>query len=374
VVLRGVGAVCLAVGTVVLAAEPAGAHGVGGIQPSNFVTEVTGVSPAVPGLSVRVRDLGNKLELDNGTGADVTVLGYQEEPYLRVGRAGVYENVRSPAVYLNRTRTGTGQVARVPGSANPAAPPTWRRVSGGTTVRWHDHRAHWLGTANPPQVQAEPGSRHLVQRWSMTLLADRTRITVRGVVEWIPGPSPWPWIGAALGLAALAVGLAQTRLAGVVMSTALVVMIAAETTHIVGSWDGTTVAASTKLVASAYALGGIALGAMALVWVWRRGVLVAAPLLLFAGLFLVLAGGLGDVTYLYRSQLPTSLPNTWARLEITTVIGLGLAVAIVGGRQLKVTPTRVEPATPKRLPVRPELGAAPTSDGLDPCSGHAPAP
>jgi len=87
------------------------------------------------------------------------------------------------------------------------------------------------------------------------------------------------------------------------------------------------------------------------VWVVRRGVHAAAPLLLLAGLFLALAGGLADVTALYRSQLPTTLPVVLARLEIAATIGLGAGIAVVGGWRLRPTAPRERGAAPARTPV-----------------------
>ena len=116
-------------------------------------------------------------------------------------------------------------------------------------------------------------------------------------------------------------------------------------------WAGTTVSGATKLAASAYALGGIAVAALALTWLLRRGVTNAAPLLLLAGLFLALAGGLADVTELYRSQLPTSLPHVWARLEVAAVLGLRTGTAVVGALLLRVTPPPARRPAPARQPV-----------------------
>jgi hypothetical protein len=238
----------------------------------------------------------------------------------------------------------------VPASADPHASPQWHRIGVGTTVRWHDHRAHWLSATNPPQVQHDPGARHLVQRWTVTLLADRTRIQVRGDVVWVPGPSPWIWVGVALGLALAVVVLAATRLDRAAVAATLAALVVGETAHVLGSWPATTVAGTTKLAASAYALGGIAVAALALVWVVRRGVHAAAPLLLLAGLFLALAGGLADVTTLYRSQLPTTLPAALARLEVAVVIGLGAGIAIVGGWRLRPAAPRERRVAAARTP------------------------
>src|SRR5262249_58776977 len=88
---------------------------------------------------------------------------------------------------------------------------------------------------------------------------------------------------------------------------------------------------------------------VALAWLLRRGVAAAAPLLLLGGLFLALAGGLADVTELYRSQLPTALPHAWARLEVAAVLGLGCGTAIVGALRLRVTPPPGgRPAAPRQ--------------------------
>jgi hypothetical protein len=48
-------------------------------------------------------DLGEKIELRNDGRRSVVVVGYEREPYLRITPAGVWENRRSPAVFLNRT-------------------------------------------------------------------------------------------------------------------------------------------------------------------------------------------------------------------------------------------------------------------------------
>jgi hypothetical protein len=262
-----------------------------------------------------------------------------------VGPAGVFENVRSPAVYLNRTRTGN---VPVPRSADPNAPPEWRRTGDGPIVRWHDHRAHWLGAGNPIPVQRDPGSPHLVQRFTVALRRAGVPITVRGDVVWVPGPPPWTWVAIAAALAALLVVLARTRVARPALATALVTMIACEAAHVIGSYQGTTVAGTTKLAASAYALGGIVVAALALIWLLRGGVKAAAPLLLLAGLFLALAGGLADVAELYRSQLPTTLPHAWARLEVAAVLGLGTGTAVVGALGLRVTPRPARRPAPAR--------------------------
>jgi len=342
-------ALLVALGAVLVAPDRADAHGIGGIRPSNYQTRVLSVRPTIPGVEVSAVDLGNRLQLRNTTGTDVTVLGYDDEPYLRVGPRGVFENRRSPARYLNQTNTAS---TPVPQRADPKAKPEWHRIDAGTTVRWHDHRAHWMGRTDPPAVLADPGVTHLVQPFVVQLRRGGEAITVKGAVRWIPGPSPWPWIGLALLLALVVVALSRTRFAFAAVGATLAVVAVSEAAHVVGGWGGTTVGAGTKLAASVYAVGGITVSILALVWLLRRGLDAASPLVLVAGLFLALAGGLADVTMLTRSQLPTTLPGSAARLVVTLALGLGLGLAGAGALRLRPQrhPRRAPRATPTPAP------------------------
>ncbi len=333
----------LGAGWVLASAAPAGAHGVGGIEPSNFETTIRSVSPRVAGVEVRVVDIGDRLELRNTTGRDVVVLGYDGEPYLRVGPDGVYRNRLSPATYLNHSRdTPQGPVRA---RADADAPPRWQRIDDGTVVRWHDHRAHWMGSRDPVVVRRDPGARHLVQRFTVELDHGASTIRVRGALEWVPGPSPWPWVGVAVLAGLGVVGLARGRRSVLVTAITLAVLLVSETMHTVGTWEGTTVSAGTKLGASVYGIAAIGVGAVALIWLVRRGFDAAAPLAMFAGLALALVGGLADVTALARSQIPSSLPMWATRLEVALAIGLGLGLTVVGARRLRATPARLASGT-----------------------------
>jgi hypothetical protein len=183
----------------VASAGPAAAHPAREFAPSNYQTRITSVSPAVAGLTMGVVDRGDQLLLTNATGRDIVVLGYEGEPYLRVGPRGVWTNQRSPATFLNRDRFPT---IRLPPQVNPKAAPVWRRVGGGQRVTWHDHRAHWMATTDPPAVQAAPWQLHVINPlWRVELRDGRRRIIVTGDLRWVPTPLPadptptrWPWL------------------------------------------------------------------------------------------------------------------------------------------------------------------------------------
>ncbi len=192
---------------VLVSASPAWAHGGDAPDGTDYRTSVTSVSPAAAGLRVRAVEAGARLELTNHTGTTVEVLGYQSEPYLSVRPDGVYENVHSPAVYLNATLTGS---ADLPATADPTLPPSWRQASSVPVVRWHDHRSHWMQSTPPPSVVADPSHGQRIRDWVVPLRVDGvSTVEVRGTLDWVPPPSSsvwWTWTVVA-GLAVAFLGL-----------------------------------------------------------------------------------------------------------------------------------------------------------------------
>ena len=282
----------------------------------------------------------------------MTVLGYDGEPYLRIGPNGVFENVRSPATYLNRSTTITGAP---PKSADAKASPLWRNVSSGTTARWHDHRAHFMGGEDPPEVARHPDTRHVVDNWVIPMRVGNQDLTVRGQLVYVPPPSPWPWVVGAVLVAALVFGLSRTRVWRTVFVVALALLTLTEIVHVVGLWDASTASFGTKLGESAYSLAGIALGLLALGWIWRKGTESAVPIVLVATIFLFVAGGLADVTSLGNSQVPSTFSAGFARLVVTLTLGLGAGLAVAAAFRLRPLDARRAHGEPRPSPV--ELGA-----------------
>ncbi|HJW36699.1 MAG TPA: hypothetical protein VJ769_08670, partial [Actinomycetes bacterium] len=273
VLLLVVTALLLALFAVVLVAPPAGAHSLGGVEPSNYRTRVLAVRPPVPGLSVEVVDAGTRLRLANTGPADVVVLGYQAEPWLRVGPRGVFENSRSPTVTMAGPRRADSPP---PAATDPNAPPSWRQVDRGQAVSWYDHRAHWEADSPPAQVRRAPGSAHvIIPEWTVRLRTGGRLADVVGEVRWVPGPSPLPWLAGAALLAMAVVAAGRTR-----------------------RWSDALVAA------------------LAIRQLLRRRVESGLFQLLLAAGLLTVVGGLGDLGFLLRSQLATGLPDWMVRVAV----------------------------------------------------------
>jgi hypothetical protein len=323
----------LAAVLLVTLAGPAAAHGVGvGLQPTNYRTTFTAVTPALPGLDVRILEAGDKIEVTNRTGQEVVVLGYSQEPYLRIGPAGVYRNERSPTTYQNRFSTPQ-QSGQVPPGLDRSTAPEWRRIGPGPATAWHDHRSY--RNEPTPEVQRAPGRRHVVvPNWQIPIRQGSRTFIIGGSITWVPGPSPWPWALAAVGLCAAVLLACRTRYWREALVAATAVAVLADAAHTVGSWLASTASAAVKTYGMTVSAAAWVVGAMAVVRLLGRRNQAARTYLLLAAVFLLLAGGVLDLSTLARSQLPSALGPTATRAVVTLVLGLGTAMAVVALRGL----------------------------------------
>jgi hypothetical protein len=323
---RLLGAVAVAAVALVAQAGPAAAHS-GRVTATDYRSTITqGVS--IPGGHLRLIEAGGRVELTSPR-VTVVVLGYEGEPYLRVGPRGVEQNLRSPATYLNASRTGG---TAPPASADAGSPPRWERMSDSTTARWHDHRAHVMGS-QPLERRVTP--------WEIGLLVDGDEQTVRGELRYVPGPATWPWLVLAAGIAG-AIVLAGRR----AFVPALGVLVVADFVRVAGL----TFAVADGRVTQAVDVGivdlvGWVIAAAAALGVRRRQVeaTMAAGL---SGLLLAIAGGVLDWGDLAHSQLAVATPETLHRACIAVVAGAGAGLAAAAFREVARRPGR--PATTPR--------------------------
>lgn len=161
-----------------LACAPvAGAHN----GSPNFLSEIEGVQPAVDGVRLQMLNRDDRIELENRSGKDVVIVGYDDEPYARVKADGTVEvNTNSKAYYLNEDRFGTGEVPET-----LPEKPAWKELSKAGRFEWHDHRAHYMGKGRPPQVK-DPDARQKVFDWEVPMQVGGTSAAITGTLFWTP--------------------------------------------------------------------------------------------------------------------------------------------------------------------------------------------
>jgi hypothetical protein len=325
---RAVLAVVVVLAGVLGWAPAASAHTVSGAGPTNFRATITALTPAVPGVNARVVENGSRLAITNDSSTDLTVFGYDGEPYLRIGPSGVFENERSPSVSLNQSLTGS----TVSANADATATPVWRQVSSGHTARWHDRRIRWVESSLPDDVRKSPGRTHVVvPEWSVDLRWGVQPVALTGSLSWLPGPSPVAWF---VGVAVVAVAVVALALTGAwadVLAAAVAALVVVDAVHAAGigfAFSGSVVHRLILVLgASYYSLVAWVLGGVAIWLLARRqpdGLFGAACTGLVIGLF----GGIADATVLWRSQLPFALPHVIDRAIVVATMGLGAGLVV----------------------------------------------
>lgn len=347
-----VGVLVLAAVSTIGFAPAAAAHGAGGddAPASNYRSQVTS-GPGVDGVTVRTIDAGEKLEVVNTTDQVLIVEGYDGEPYLRIGPDGVEENQNSAATYLNRTADGSAIAPPEIGDG----PPAWETVSGEPSARWHDHRAHWMG-GDPPIVTSNPGTRHELADWAVPMRIGERQLTVNGTTEWVPAPSPLPWLLLIVASVAVPCALIIRRHTMVALGVAATVMTPALIATTIGSWQSNAEAAigKTPVLALPFFILSLLAGSLIIARSKPQDSLVLAGGL---GAAAALVAILARFDWLTRSQLPTALPPVIARASTSLVIGTGLGLAIGS------TWVLVRPLVGQRRshPRQAETSAAPTT-------------
>lgn len=346
----------LTVALLVGAAAPASAHTVAGTGATNYRTTLR-TRPDLPGLRVQVIEIGSRFEASYTGRGDVLVLGYQGEPYLRIGERGVFENLRSPATYINRTRNGETP----PDDADPSGEPVWRKTSDGRTARWHDHRAHFMGNTNPPAVRAAPDKQHtIVADWKIPFRYDNKTYNAVGDLVWVPGPSPKPYAAVMIAVAAVILVAARKRPYAVLFAAGLL-LIAVDVVHMAGlgfaaagsGWERTgKMFSSATLSIPAWIVG---VGGLWFLWKRRIDGFFA---LVFCGLIVAVVGGVADIGVLGRSQAPFAFGTDAVRWVVSGSLGLGAAVAIASALAIRNLDPVELPRTDQRTPDNADVAVA----------------
>jgi hypothetical protein len=301
--MRRVILVAVLAGAGVVAAAPAAeAHTVTGVRPTNYLSRILYMRPPVRGITLRLLDLGRRVELRNRTTQDVIVLGYSGAPSHRVGP--------------------------------------------GTTVRWRDRRTRFEG-------QTTSRAKHVASAWTIELRHGTTPIVVGGLITYVPGPSPWPWVAATVVLVAVLTAVAWTRRWGRWLSFALAVLMASDAIHSFGTAAAAHDSVTTQLVR--VLLAGLVttiawiIGIAAIPSLQRNhegGLITAAAV----GIVIAMFSGVTDAGVFGNSQVATIFPAVSARIAVALALGLGIglvgaAIAVIA-RDPALRPTTVAPDGP----------------------------
>lgn len=302
---------------------PAAAHIVGtGGSPTNYRTMVTAIRPAVMSVAVTVGLGGQWVRVTNQGSAEIVVLGYRGEPFLRLSQDRVQVNE------LSSTAAETGQARGIPASQDPAAEPRWMPLRDGDSTTWTDARI------DPPQAEANQSQR-ASESWELPLVVDGQQVTVLGTRDRIPPPSPWPWVAALALLAAAVAAIGWMRnwrrpLAAVVAAGILAFVL-----HLLGTgftpqqggqvfgWVGVGAVGAFSLL-----IGGVAVVST------LRGSESAPDRIVTVGIMVLLLAAT-DITVLWYSQLPFAGPVVLDRILTVLTYAAALGLLVAGARLIR---------------------------------------
>jgi hypothetical protein len=253
-------------------------------------------------VDVRIYRSDLALALTARPGHSVVVLGYLGEPFLRVGRRGVFVNGASP------TAAGTG-LASERGQG-------WRLLSHRQTVIWHDARLRGLPSG------------HKRGSWRVPLVVDGRRMHLSGEIVRVPRPSVVPWI--ALGLLFAGIGavlLAVRRMQLLRLGTASLGALAAAATlaTAIGFAAASTASTGTWIESANEIAFLVVVGAFLVRGTRDTKALAGGTLGLIA-----LAVALTKLPVLLHGIVLSALPAQAARLAEVVALAAGSVAAILG--------------------------------------------
>lgn len=268
-------------------------------SPGDFRSEVVGIEPSSDGFTARIVGGDSFLELTAEEGVEITVPGYQDEPYLRFAADGsVFENRNSPTSFINASRFASS----TPEGIGPDTPPDWVQVASDGSFAWHDHRTHWMSPS--PPAGAEPGDE--IVRGVIPVSVDGARVEITVVSVWVPAPAPFAVAGGLIVGAVLLAVLLTSRGRTLLLGAATGLGVAA---LLVGLGEFRTLPAETGRSMTLWLLPAAALLAIVVAAVFGRriGWVVERGLVAVAGAQLTI-WALRRSSALVSSVLPTDLP------------------------------------------------------------------
>lgn len=150
---------------------------------SDYRSVISSITPArlADGLTAQVVNFDDHVVLENRSGREVEILGYDGEPYARILADGTVEvNLNSPTHYKNEDRFAN---VKIPARADKDAKPDWKQVDTDGRFEWHDHRSHYMGDGVPPQVKDE-SERTEIFPYTIPLRVGGEPAQINGTLYW----------------------------------------------------------------------------------------------------------------------------------------------------------------------------------------------
>ena len=277
-------------------------------RPGNTRSVVTQVSPASNAIEVSIVGVDAFVKMKVHAGHSAEVIGYDEEPYLRIDEKGrVFENSWSPTVVINKTRYGTGSTS--PTNYEKTDKPIWRQIANNGEAIWHDHRVHWMSPLKPAVINANG----LVQDWQIDMKVDGATTAVLGNLYVEDAPGSWWWLLVVPGAASVLLMKKKLRQA--------VLAIASAAFMVLGIVQYFSLPSPARATPSLIALGGVAL-LLALVAMTLRSEEFVAAFSTASGVAVVIA------VALHRNQMNhrfvPGMGDAWCiRAILPLTLGIG---------------------------------------------------
>lgn len=336
--------------SIVLSASaiPASAHGIGGIGPTDSETVITSIKPPTNAFAINPIENGQKMQLTRTGNKDIVVLGVDSEPYILINSKGTFLNEKSATRIINRSTNSTVPVSESneefsKTSGDPRTTPKWIKQSSKQTYKWHDHRAHYMGTV--PNGVTELGTS------SFPILSGDSVHTINVKFVTTKKVNTTPYIGVGITLTLIIVSsLKIKKIANVLWSrifllSSSIVLCIFEVIHIFGYARFSDASVVQSLISSLY--GTIFLMTCLLLVIKLARIKEVnnshsflnrhAPLLSVAGFMGLSAGSLVEYEIFTRRYLSTTLDPTLSRWLVLLVGVMSLNLLICGIKNIKHT-------------------------------------
>jgi len=277
------------------------------LQATDWESSIISIAPATDAVSIEVLNGGEAVQLKAKTGHTALILGYRNEPYLRINADGeVQANLKSPTWWSNKTGTGSGSV---PDSADPAAEPEWSTIGSNGSVAWHDHRIHAM-----PGVSTGTD-------WTVLVTVDDMPLVIRGQLNKLPSHAPLLEVLLAI-VAAATIVILGFRKAWTVCSVSTLVGAALAIVVAVGGWTATPTGFTHPWL---LLLASVLTGALALASVLLRN---ASRRLRVTTMVSTVAALAWWVALNFSALTAVFVPNTFAAGVVRFSVGLALGIVV----------------------------------------------